>query len=125
MAIAYINKTIPIPNIREQNTDRVHLEDSDYTVLGSYRVDKVATKKNRRFVAEYLTKTEYDSIDNYLDSILSGFTYFWLDEFGGNETDDSIEAVVRITDDVRVQFKDSSGTFHNDGRNIELEVIER
>ncbi len=121
--IVVINKTISVPNVSNVLIDHETIGEGNRTALGAYRTDKVDRKRLWRITARLLTKTEYDAINDHLQNNLGGQTYFWIDDFGGDATNDSIEAVVEMTRDERIQFR-SGGTFYNDGRNIQLEVIE-
>lgn len=121
MSIVVVNKTITIPNVSQQSDDSINIGSKKRTPLGNLVIQKVDRKWKRNFSANKITKTEFDNLENHLQDILGGKTYFWLDEFGGNANDDSVEAVIEITNSERVSFG-RNGNWHNDGRNIEFEV---
>lgn len=123
MAVAYINKTIELPNVQTQNIDYVDLSDREYTAGGNYRKDGLAIKRVWTLDANHLTPSQYDAVEAHLVGNSFGETFFWLDEFGGSPSTDSIDAFIVITKDEREPFgKDS--TWHDKGRDISLEVIE-
>ena len=124
MSVVVINGNIEVPNVYEQDIDTDIIGDSDRTALGTLRSDVVTAKDEWIFEARYLTKDEYDDIKNYLVTKLYTAVDFWYDEFGGTPANDSIKAKVEIIGDERVQFR-RNGIFHDDGRNITLEVIEK
>ena len=124
MSVVVINENIEVPNVYEQDIDPDIIGDSDRTALGTLRTDVVTAKDEWIFEARYLTKDEYDDIKNYLVTKLYTAVDFWYDEFGGTPANDSIKAQVEIIGDERAQFR-CNGTFHDDGRNLTLEVIEK
>ena len=124
MSVVVINGNIEVPNVYEQDIDPDIIGDSDRTALGTLRTDVVTAKDEWIFEARYITKDEYDNIKNYLVTKLYTAVDFWYDEFGGTPANDSIQAKIEIIGDERVQFR-RDGTFHSDGRNITLEVIEK
>ena len=124
MSVVVINGNIEVPNVYEQDIDPNIIGDSERTALGTLRTDVVTAKDEWVFEARYLTKDEYDDIKNYFVTKLYTAVDFWYDEFGGTPDNDSIKAKIEIIGDERVQFR-RNGTFHDDGRNITLEVIEK
>ena len=124
MSIVVINQNIEVPNVYEQDIDTEIIGESERTALGTLRSDVVTAKDEWVFEARYLTYDEYTDIKNYLITKLYTAVDFWYDEFGGTPADDSIKAKIEIIGDERVQFR-RDGTFHDDGRNITLEVIEK
>ena len=124
MSVVVINENIEVPNVYEQDIDPDIIGDSDRTALGTLRTDVVTAKDEWVFEARYLTYDEYQEIKNYLITKLYTAVDFWYDEFGGTPANDSIQAKIEIIGDERVQFR-RDGTFHDDGRNLTLEVIEK
>ena len=124
MSVVVINHTIEVPNVYEQDIDTEIIGESERTALGTLRTDVVTAKDEWIFEARYLTKDEYDDIKNYLVTKLYTAVDFWYDEFGGTPANDSIRAKIEIIGDERVQFR-RNGTFHDNGRNLTLEVIEK
>ena len=124
MSIVVINGNVEVPNVYEQDIDTEIIEDSDRTALGTLRSDSLTSKDEWIFEARYLTYNEYENIKSHLQSVNYTATDFWYDEFSGDASTNSIEAKIEIIGDERVQFK-RDGTFHDDGRNITLEVIEK
>jgi hypothetical protein len=123
LALAYINKTIELPNVKTQNIEYIDLSDGAYTAGGNYHKDNLAIKRVWELEAIHLTSSQYEAIENHLFGNNFGETFFWLDEFGGNATNDSIDVIIEITKDEREPFG-RAGTWHDDGRNITLEIIE-
>ena len=123
MALAYINKTIPVPNPKTQDINYVALVDNEYTAGHQLRQDGLGIKRVWEFQCDHLTPSEYDAIESHLMSTNFGRTYFWYDEFGGNATNDSIEAFISIVRDEREAFG-KDGTWYTNGKNITLEIIE-
>lgn len=123
MAVAIINETIEIPNVQVQTLEHEVIGETAYTALGKLRADRITAKLSWELEAVYLTNDEYLDIYNHLDSINFGVTDFWLDEFAGDATTDSIDAVITITGDERVEFF-RDGIFHCDGRNLNLFIRE-
>jgi len=123
--IAYLNNgNVAVPNVSVQNIEHEVIGDFARTALGKERGDTITSKRIWLIEADYLTYSEYASIYNYLASINFGTSAtFWLDEFGGTASTDSIGCRVNINGDERVQFW-RNGTFYDDGRNLTLEVIE-
>jgi len=124
MSVVVINQDIEVPNVYEQDIDPDIIGDSDRTALGTLRSDVVTAKDEWVFEARYLTYSEYVDIKSHLQSVNYTATDFWYDEFGGDASTDSIQAKIEIIGDERVQFR-RNGTFHSDGRNLTLEVIEK
>ena len=119
------NGNIPVPNIEVQNIEHEVIGDFARTALGTERSDMITSKRIWTIEANYLTYSQYADIYNYLSGInFSTSATFWIDEFGGSASTDSINCRVNIVDDERVQFR-RDGTFHDNGRNISLEIIER
>ncbi len=126
MAICYINQTIEIPNIKSIDFNPEIAGDMARTAGNKLRYDVStnATKEGRSFQAIYLTLTQFDSIYNYLKSINFGFTYFWVDEYGGTAAANSIIAKINNFKAQRVQFGTPLG-WENNGKNISFDVIEQ
>ena len=124
MSVIVINETIEVPNVYEQDIDTEIIGESERTALGTLRSDVITAKDEWVFEARYLTYDEYTDIKNYLITKLYTAVDFWYDEFGGTPDNDSIQAKIEIIGDERVQFR-RGGTFHDDGRNITLEVREK
>ena len=125
--IMVIHKTIEVPNIISQEIERVKLADGDYTAAGTYREDLLGDsplKKIWRIDLRRITKAEYDTIIGYLDSIYWAMDWFWLDEFGGDPLNNSIEAFFSPGKDTRVPFG-RGGAWHSSGRDISLIVRAR
>jgi len=101
MATAIINKTIEIPNVGVQETEYQIIGQSKRTAGGKLRRDVAATKRVWRLTARYLSTSQYNDIIDYLQGIMYATTWFWLDEFGGNANDNSIEAIIDIGADSR------------------------
>ena len=124
MSVVVINGNIEVPNVYEQDIDTEIIGESERTALGILRSDVITAKDDWIFEARYLTYDEYAAIKNYLVTKLYTAVDFWYDEFGGTPEEDSIRAKIEIIGDERVQFR-RDGTFHSDGRNLTLEVIEK
>lgn len=120
--VAYINETIPIPNVTTAEYPLEYIGHGQRTITGTYRYDAIAVKDSYTLTAEYLTPDQYDAIVNYIKSIKGGVCSFWLDSFGGDSTTDSVDAHIRITRVERVQFG-RDGTWYNDGKEMEMDVI--
>jgi len=119
------NGNIPVPNIEVQNIEHEVIGDFTRTALGKERGDVITSKRIWTIEANYLTYSQYADIYNYLSGINFGTSAtFWIDELGGSASTSSINCRVNIIDDERVQFR-RDGTFHDNGRNISLEIIER
>ena len=123
MALAYINKTIELPNVKTQNIEYIDLSDGSYTAGGNYRKDSLDVKRVWEFEAINLTSSQHSAIITHLLNNNFGMTYFWLDEFGGSASSDSIDAFIYISKDERIQFG-KNGNWHDDGKNMSFEVIE-
>lgn len=124
MAVAYLNKTIEIPNVRAQKLDHEIVADSARTAGGKLRRDIVAAKRKWQLECVRLTNAQYRAIIDHLNEIMFGATLFWLDELGGTADTHSIAVYVDITNDERVQFG-RNGVWHNNGRNLTLVVTEQ
>ena len=124
MSVIVINQDIEVPNVYEQDIDTEIIGESERTALGTLRSDVITAKDEWVFEARYLTYSEYTELKNYLIDKLYTAVDFWYDEFGGTPENDSIQAKVEIIGDERVQFR-RNGTFHDNGRNLTLEVIEK
>ena len=125
MSIAYLNNgAVELPNVRAQQISWEVIADEGRTAGGRFRRDIVAIKRAWRLELSYLTRAQYDAIINYLNSVMFGAITFWLDEFGGAASTDSIDVYVDIESDERVQFG-SNGTWHSQGHNLTLLVRER
>ena len=118
--LAYINQTIPVPNASLIDVQYEHIGDGDYTALGTYRQDSITVKRIWLLEATHLTKTEYDAIVDHLLNNKFGTTDFWLDEFSGSSSGNSVDAFVSISSDERTPFQQST-----QGHTIELEVREK
>ena len=121
--IMVINQNIEVPNVVDQSMKPDEMSDASRTALGKYREDTVTVKRIWSLAANYLTKSQYNAVVGYILGNLQGETDFWLDEFGGSATTDSIRAFVKLTDDNRVYF--GYNVWHNDGHSISLKVIEK
>ncbi len=102
MAICYINQTIEIPIQGSSRAIGFKLDvagDLARTAGGTMRYDvsSGAVKRGWDIQTELLTKAQFEVIYDYLKSINFGFTYFWLDSFGGTATANSITARILIT----------------------------
>lgn len=122
MSLAYINEDIELVNIQAQSIAHEIIGETAFTALGKLRADRITSKKSWTLESVYLTNAEYKEILDYLESINFGVTSFWLDEFGGEPENDSIDAIVTIESDERVMFFRDG--FNNDGRNLSLLVRE-
>lgn len=120
--VAYLNQSIAIPRITEVSKKPEYIGHGQRTILGTYRYDSIAIKESYKIKAEYLTPSEFEDIENHLISNNGAITEFWLDEFGGDSTTDSVDAHVILTDVERVQFG-RNGVWYNNGKNLEFEVI--
>jgi len=123
LALAYINKTIELPNVKTQNIEYIDLSDGSYTAGGNYRKDSLAVMRIWELECTHLTSSQYEAVENHLYGNNFGETDFWLDEFGGTSSADSITAFIFIQKDEREPFG-KDGAWHDGGRNITLEVIE-
>jgi len=123
MAVAVINETIDVPNVYQQDISRIIIGDNTRTALGKLRIDQITYKREWTISARHLTYNEYFDVINHLNNINYTATDFWLDEFGGTPGNNSTQAKIELIDDERVQFS-RNGTWHSDGRNITLEVLE-
>ena len=121
MSIAYINKTIPLPKIASQVVERQKIADGGETADGTYREDVVAVKKTWRLDTTLTPYTEYKAIIDYLDSILWGESWFWIDEFGGSPETHSIRAFFDPGNDTRSPHGNASG-WDNKGRQFGIVV---
>jgi len=119
--LAYINQTIPVPNVTAVDESPEAIGEGSRTVMGTYRYDALAYKNKYDIKCKYLLPAEYNLIKNHLESILGGITDFWIDSFGGDSTTDSVSARVEIKSAERVQFG-KDGIWYNNGVNLELEV---
>lgn len=119
--LAYIGETIPIPHADMLEPKHENIGSGGYTAGVAYRYDAVGRNKSYTIGARNLSYSEYEDIDDHLQDTL-GSTTFWLDEFGGESSTDSVDAQISITRDERVQFF-RNGSFEPKGRTIELEVI--
>ena len=124
MSVVVINQDIEVPNVYEQDIDTEIIGESERTALGTLRSDHITAKNEWVFEARYLTYSKYTEIKNHLIDVLYTSTDFWYDELGGTPANDSIQAKIEIIGDERVQFR-RDGTFHDNGRNLTLEVIEK
>ena len=120
--IAYINQTIEIPHVTEQDSPPEYIGQGSRTATGRFRYDAIAMKKSYTLKATYLTPSEFNAIESYLFSIKGGITDFWIDEFGGDSSTHSVRAQIILKDVERVQFS-RDGVWYNNGKTIELEVI--
>ena len=121
---AVIGTSVIIPNVKTLSKDYEVIGDPQRTALGKLRIDTIAYKYTWQLECVYLIPTEYDDVISHLESVNYGITDFWLDEFDGNAIDDSIQALINVASDERVQFS-RGGSFYNDGHTIELEVREQ
>lgn len=120
--IAYLNKTIPLPNIQKgMDTTPVVLGDGGETIDGTSRWDWVAWKEQWKMDLSNLTWEEYQAIIGHLRAQMGRATWFWLDEMGGTPSTNSVMAYVKITKDQRTPFGDSKG-WHDKGRSLSLEI---
>ena len=101
MGMCYINQTIEIPiqgSSRAIGFKPDVTGDLARTAGGTLRYDVStdAVKRGWDIQAELLTQVQFEAIYNYLKSINFGFTYFWLDSFGGTAALNSITARILI-----------------------------
>jgi len=125
MAVAYLNKTIELPTVTAQRINREMVGERSSTALGKLRQDVVRVRRAWRLECKFLTQTQYSAIVNHLQTNLFAATDFWLDEFGGTASANSIMAYVDIEEDERVQFRNPNNTWESQGRNLTLIVRER
>lgn len=125
MAVAYINKSIALPSVTAQRISREMVGERSSTALGKLRQDVVKVRRVWRIECRFLTQTQYSTIVNHLQTNLFAATDFWLDEFGGTASSNSIAAYVDIEEDERVQFSAPGGAWEHQGRHLTLVVRER
>lgn len=123
MATAYLNKALEIPNVSAQRIDWELVGERSRTAGGNMRQDLVAVKRTWKLTSIFVTPTYYTTIINTLN-ILNWRGWFWLDEFGGTASTDSIMAFYSIDEDERVQFRRGKQWINN-GRRLVLTVTER
>lgn len=120
--IAYINYTIPIPRVSEVSNPPDYIGHGERTITGTFRYDAIDIKDHFTLTSKYLSPDEFHEIDDHIKSVKGGLTKFWIDEFGGDSTTDSVDAQIIISKNDRVSFG-RNGVWYNEGHNIELEVI--
>lgn len=127
MDIAYLSNSIPIPKIAVQQIRRKLRADDYETCGGALRRTMLGMKPVRRsweLKCSKLTQAQYKAIMNHLDSIDWTATTFWLDEFGGDPTTDSIQVLISPGQDERISFGGPAG-WEKSGRNLSLVITER
>jgi hypothetical protein len=123
MALAYINKTIPIPGIENIKSENSVYGETAVTKGGVVRRHSTAILRAWTIDAEEMTKAEYDAVVTYWRSILGTATWFWIRSLGGTPETSSIMCLIDITGDEEVGFT-RDGVYHCDGHNISLYVQE-
>jgi hypothetical protein len=127
MGIAYINQTIEIPRVTSQEITREILGQRKRTAGGKMRMDIngfVPIKRQWKLKSAVLTNAQYDTIISYLDSVLWCEVDFWLDEFGGTPSLNSIKVFIEVSSDSRRPFQGDSG-WDSRGRDLDLTIIEQ
>jgi hypothetical protein len=119
--LAYINKTVPIPNIESIKPKQVKMGQVAATKGNKLLSHITGVRQTWSIVAEELTKAEYDAIITALEGANYGPILFWIRSFGGDAINNSIMAIVDVEDDEEVSFK-QDGTFYYDGHTISLSV---
>jgi hypothetical protein len=122
-SIAYIDQTIPLYNASKERLEYQDLSEGGYTAGGNYQKDEIEVKRVWKIDLQYLRSSEYTEITDYLRNNLFGQTDFWLESFGGSPSMTSIDAMVSIEQDERVQFG-KDGVWESAGHNLTLVVTE-
>ena len=125
MAVAYINKTIELPTVTAQRISREMVGERSSTALGKLRQDVVRVRRAWRLECRFLTNAQYTAIISHMESVSWAAVPFWLDEFGGTASANSIMAYVDVEEDERVQFRNPNNTWESQGRHLTLMVRER
>ena len=114
----------PIPFIFELDDRFDFIGDRDRTAGGLMRQDVITIKREWRISTRRMTRTEAYGLINYVLDNFGAAGDFWLDEFGA-ETN-NVEAYIPIEDvrAARAMFRKST-TFHTDGKELTMRVIER
>jgi hypothetical protein len=99
--MVYIGKVIPLPGVTGQTIEWRKIADGGETADGTYREDIVAIKKSWRLDVAQMSHADYKAVVDYLDSIMWGEDWFWLDEFGGTPETHSIRAFFSPERDTR------------------------
>jgi hypothetical protein len=120
---AYINKTIPIPHIIKMDPKYQVLEDQAVTAGGSTRSDVFGVSTGYTIEAEYLSHTEFEAIRAYLYTEMGGLpVLFWCDDLAGTAANNSVMAIIRITEAPRVGFQRGSTPYESNGHHLTLDV---
>ena len=122
-SIAYIDQTIPLYNASKERLEYQDLSEGGYTAGGNYQKDEIGVKRIWKIDLQYLRSSEYNEIKDYLVDNLFGKTDFWLESFGGAPSMTSVDAIVEIEQDERVQFG-KDGVWEGAGHNLTLVVKE-
>lgn len=98
--------------------------DRERTAGGNMRQDVITTKRNWRLSTRRMTKDEAYNFINYLRSNFFKVGDFWLDEFGTEANTIKAYVIAESIQVRRVSFW-KNGTFHDDGKEYSLTVVEQ
>ena len=113
--------SVEVPYVSSQIIDREFVGDRVRLAGGQMHQDFVSMKRSWELQTQYMKYSTYQTIISELESN-NWVVDFWLDEFGSESN--TVPAYISLANDERVQFI-RGGTFHDGGRSLTLEVIEK